>query len=104
MSEQTSPLPEATNELERRAKGLMTEDGYRHWMQCRAEGLCCACGRPLGDTTVERDCHSTCRVLTYKYEKKGHWTIDERIREGKLGPPLRAPNPLTEEVRRLRSG
>jgi hypothetical protein len=101
MSEQILPLPQATNDLERRAKAMMTEDGYRHWMQCRAEKRCCGCGRPLG-AKVERDCHPTCRVLTYQYYRKGHWTIEDRIRDGKLGPPLRAPNPLTEEVRRLK--
>jgi|JI9StandDraft_2_1071091.scaffolds.fasta_scaffold13430_4 hypothetical protein len=99
MSEQAS-LPEATNELELRAKKMMTEDGYRHWMTCRAERKCCACGKPLGDK-VERDCHPSCRVLTYKYATDGHWTIGSRIRDGKIGPPSRPTNPLTLEARQL---
>lgn len=96
MSEQV----EATSELELRAKAMMTEDGYSHWMQCRSERRCCACGKPLGEK-VERDCHPTCRVLTYQYAKKGAWTLNNRIRDGKIGPPLRPVNPLTEEARQL---
>ena len=99
MSEQLVPLPEATCELEVHAKVLMTEDGYRHWMQCRAEHRCCACGRPLNEK-VERGCHPSCRVLTYQYADKGTWTIDNRVKDGKLGPP-RPTNPLHFEARQL---
>ena len=99
MSEITD-LPEGLSELELRAKKLMTEEGYDHWSKCRAERKCCACGRPLGDK-VERDCHPSCRTMTYKYKDEGHWTLESRVRDGKLGPPSRPTNPLTLEARQL---
>jgi hypothetical protein len=97
-----NPLPEPTNDLERRAKEEMDGDGYRHWMLCRAAGACPACGKAIEDgDKLRRGIHQSCYQLTYRYYREGHWTLEERVREGRIDPMGRPPHPLTLEVRRL---
>lgn len=95
-----SELPIARTELEIRAKRLMTGDGYRHWTQCRALGLCPACEQPLPlhGLRVRRGVHDSCHRLTYYHAAKCAWTIEDRIRDGKIDPG-KPPHPLTEEAR-----
>lgn len=99
-----SDLPEAKTELEIRAKAQMTGEGFRHWMACRLGGTCAACNLPLpvqveGEPVkVRRGIHDSCHRLTYYHARKGAWTIEDRVREGKIDPG-RPPHPLTQEAR-----
>lgn len=97
-------LPQPSDDLEARAKEEMDGRGYRHWMACRRSGMCPACDRPLpaeGDRKpkdVVRGIHRSCYVLTLRYRARGDWTLEERVREGKIDPVL--DHPISAEARR----
>lgn len=100
MDDQLNPLPTPTCALERVAKELMDGPGYRHWMLARATGTCAACGRPIEDgQKVRRGIHASCYQMTWRYVRRGYYTMEHRVQDGRIDPVLNQ-HPLTAEVRR----
>ncbi len=103
MDADLGPLPVPTSDLEQRAKDEMDGAGYRHWMTCRALGVCPACQQTVAEgEKLRRGIHLTCYALTYKYAREGDWSLEERLRSGRIDPSDRGRHPITAEARRLR--
>lgn len=52
--------------------------------KAEAEGLCVACMKPLDATRTLRGCHERCYRATDRAIKRGIWTEEDRVAEGKL--------------------
>ena len=60
--------------------------GAVKWVNnCKEKNLCVACGTSLeGEKKIVRGCHERCHAATMRAIRRGEFTQDERVAEGKL--------------------
>lgn len=82
----------------------LTQAATKRLAICKADGLCVACFRSLGDSRIVRGCHESCYRQTMRFVSQGKLVEADRIRNGRLleaEPGGRPPvNPVTQEVNR----